>query len=163
MKHFKIQFLLNNSKIQQLWPVPKKIQILEIQPPPPQKKILRWSLSVNMPSPPPGHYCHCFTIVDTIPEMKNLSVVTLCCTNLLTSSRAMSLAPWGEKDTFSKMYTYFIYHLPSETTWSSTIRRSCCCVSSLYNRESNLNCGPLGLLRCAVFSKGFWDSCMDTV
>ena len=38
MKHFKIHLLFNNSsppkkKIQELWPVPKKIQILEIQNP----------------------------------------------------------------------------------------------------------------------------------
>ena len=43
MKHFKIQLLFNRpKKIQQLWPVAQKIQILEIQNP----KKLRWSLGL---------------------------------------------------------------------------------------------------------------------
>ena len=33
MKHFKIQLLFKTQKIQQLWPVPQKLQILEIQNP----------------------------------------------------------------------------------------------------------------------------------
>ena len=37
-----------------------------------------------------------------------------------------------------------------------------CCVSSFYNLESNPNCGRLDFVRCAVFSKGFWDGCVDT-
>ena len=50
MKHFKIQLLFNNPKIQQLWSVPKKYRFSKFK----TKKILRWSLSVNMPSPTPG-------------------------------------------------------------------------------------------------------------
>ena len=37
-----------------------------------------------------------------------------------------------------------------------------CCISSFYNLESNPNCGRLDFVRCAVFSKGFWDGCVDT-
>ena len=33
----------------------------------------------------------------------------------------------------------------------------------LYNRKSNIICGLLDFVQCAVFSKGFWDSCVDTV
>ena len=55
MKHFKIQLLFKNQKIQQLWPVPQKYRSLKFKTPKNTPLILVCKIgkSKNCPPPPP--------------------------------------------------------------------------------------------------------------